>query len=303
MTTSSKGMKSMSNYIKEIIRLLRVKHYIKNILVFIPLLFSQQLFTAHFYSVIGGFAVFCCASSVIYILNDLRDVERDRLHPVKKNRPIASGTVSRGQAHGILAVLMLLTLSGNYFINGFDLSAWLAVLGYLGINTLYSLGCKNIALLDIALLVSGYVIRVLYGAVIIQSDVSNWLYLTIIAISFYLVLGKRRNEISRYGGEARKVLLSYNQNFLDKNMYSFLTLTIVFYSLWSMQLSERFGSILLIATVPLVIIIIMRYSLIIEKDSDGDPIEVILGDKPLLLLGGLYGLTMLLILYGPTTGV
>jgi len=152
---------------------------------------------------------------------------------------------------------------------------------------------KNVPIMDIAILVSGFLIRVIYGGVICNIEVSNWLYLTVMAISFYMGLGKRRNEIIKQGTESRKVLKFYNYEFLDKNMYMSLAITIVFYSLWCMDIGAVSNSLInIIWTVPLVLIICMKYSLDIEGDSLGDPVDVILSDKLLLGLALIYGLIM-----------
>ena len=147
---------------------------------------------------------------------------------------------------------------------------------------------------------SGYLIRVLYGSSIIEIPVSNWLYLTVIAISCYLAFGKRRNELARQGPLSRNVLKYYTYEFLDKNMYLSNALIIVFYSLWCTDsvVIEKFSNNL-VWTVPLVLLISMKYSLNIEGDSDGDPVEVITKDKILVSLFLLYIVVIFSILYLP----
>ena len=171
------------------------------------------------------------------------------------------------------------------------------------INVGYSLGLKHIPFVDITLLASGFLIRVLYGAVIINGEVSNWVSLTIISISFYLGLGKRRNELKKSNGQAvtRKVLMYYSFNFLDKFMYLCLALSIVFYSLWSAdtEVIARYGTNKLIWTVPFVIVLMMKYSADVESDSHGDPVDVITNDKPLIVMGAVYAVMMLLLIYIP----
>jgi len=166
---------------------------------------------------------------------------------------------------------------------------------YVIINLFYSLGLKNIPLLDITILVSGFLIRVLYGGAVIDVEVSNWLYLTVISMAFYLVIGKRRNEIISSKKETRKVLKYYTKEFLDKNMYMCLALAIVFYSLWTMDYNS--GNSMLIWTVPIVILICMKYSMNIELGGDGDPTEVVYEDKILLLLIAIYGISLISCIY------
>jgi len=152
----------------------------------------------------------------------------------------------------------------------------------------------------VTILVSGFLIRVVYGAVITGITISDWLYLTVIAVSFFFSLGKRRGELQKVGGsESRKVLDAYNVNFLDKNMYICLALANVFYALWSMDpdVTAAYNGKRLVLTVPIVLLITMKYSLNIEGDSDGDPVEVLLKDKLLLLLCVVYAAVMMYILY------
>ena len=154
--------------------------------------------------------------------------------------------------------------------------------------------------MDIAILVSGFLLRVLYGSEIMGIEISNWLYLTVISMSFYLGLGKRRNELVKSTeGTTRKVLQFYNHSFLDKNMYMCLALTITFYSLWSVDplTISRIGNSNLFWTVPLVILICMKYSLTIEGNSDGDPVEVVFRDKTLLALILFFGVITMGIIY------
>ncbi len=280
------------------LELMRPKHYIKNFLIFLPLIFSKNLGNVNLLlKVILAFLAFNFAASFVYIINDIKDVEKDKLHEKKKNRPIASGRISIKKATLFSIIILLCSFLFNYLaLKKLDLS-YLYIILYIVINILYSFGLKNIPLVDIVILVTGFVIRVFYGANIINVDVSNWLYLTIISGSFYLGLGKRRNEIKRVGKDSREVLKYYTQSFLDKNMYMCLAISIVFYSLWTVDMNVLGKNNLLIWTVPLVILILMRYSMNIENDSLGDPVDVILEDKILIGLVLIYVLFTMAILY------
>ena len=283
---------------KKYLKLMRVHHYIKNFLIFAPLACSGQLFRIEkLLPGVTGFWAFCLISSAVYILNDLKDVEKDRKHPTKCKRPIASGAVSRHSA-AVLAMVCIL-LGGVCVASSKSHGAfiWLAV--YLGMNVAYSLGLKNVPLVDIAILAAGFLIRILYGACLTQIVISNWLYLTVMAMALYFALGKRRNELKRLGGETRAVLKAYPVSFLDKNMSMCLTLANVFYALWSMNANtqQAYHSDFVIFTVPIVLLITLRYSMNVEGDSDGDPVEVLLHDKTLLLLCLVYAAAMFIILY------
>lgn len=171
---------------------------------------------------------------------------------------------------------------------------------YLVLNLAYSFGLKNVPIVDVTILVAGFLIRILYGALVTEIAISNWLYLTVIALAFYFAFGKRRNELKQVGGgETRRVLKAYPVDFLDKNMGMCLTLANVFYALWSMdeKTVSLYNNRYLVFTVPIVLLITMKYSLDIEGESDGDPVEVLLHDKVLLLLCVVYLAVMFMILY------
>jgi decaprenyl-phosphate phosphoribosyltransferase len=274
---------------------MRIKHYIKNLLVFAPLFFAQSfLDPIMLLRVFLGFVSFCLVSSIVYIINDIHDVEKDREHPIKKNRPIASGKVSKKQAWILAVLLFIISLSLNliWIDNRFAL---IILYGYLLLNLAYSFYLKRIPIVDVTVIVIGFILRIVYGGVLVSIQLSNWLILTVIAISYYLALGKRRNELNRNGNQSRDVLEHYNKEFLDKMMYVMLSLFIVFYSLWTVSISDN--SQVFIWSIPLVILIVMKYSLIIENDSYGDPADVLFSDPVLLGLAGVYGVYMVSILY------
>lgn len=284
---------------KHYLKLMRVHHYIKNFLVFTALACSGQLFNFEKLAAgIAGFVSFCMVSSVVYIINDIRDRDKDRKHPTKCKRPIAAETVSVKSARGLAVVLLVIAVVCNSFTSQIASTFLLAL--YLVLNLAYSLGLKNIPIVDITILVAGFLIRILYGAFVTEITISNWLYLTVIALSFYFALGKRRNELKHISaGETRQVLKAYPISFLDKSMSMCLTLANVFYALWSVDEKTKsfYNNDYLIFTVPIVLLITMKYSMDIEGDSDGDPVEVLLHDKVLLALCILYLAAMFMILY------
>lgn len=283
---------------RKYLRLIRVKHWLKNILVFVPLVFGGKLFSVEdLLTCVACFMVYSCAASCVYIFNDMGDIEKDKLHPTKCKRPLASGEISTKSATILLCVLLVITGVINYLLLN-TVTSWLIIVLYIVINIVYSKGGKNIALLDIVILVLGYVLRVYYGALAINVVVSGWLYLTIVFMSFYLGLGKRRNELIQLGSNSRKVLKDYTKDFLDKNMYMFLSLTIMCYAWWCETVNSVRGNNKMLFTVPVVVVICMRYSMDVESNaSDGDPMNVILKDKALLVLGLLYAILMVIFLY------
>jgi 4-hydroxybenzoate polyprenyltransferase len=279
--------------IKNYYELLRVKHYIKNLLIFIPLFFGKGIYDWNKLQTTAlGCIAFCMGASFVYIINDVRDVEKDRLHPTKCNRPIASGEVSVRNAVTIAVIF----LACAYLIVGMmdnSVSVGICLSVYILINIGYSLVLKNIPIIDVAILASGFLIRIIYGGIVSCVEVSSWLYLTVIVLAFYFGLGKRRNELKKIGnGETRSVIKNYTYEFLDRNMYMCLDCGIVFYSLWAMERSKN-----CIWTVPLVMIICMKYNLLLETNSDGDPITTLCSSWELLALVVIYVCVIFGILY------
>ena len=278
--------------IKDYIKLIRPKHYLKNILIFLPLIFSGHFFNIELLKIsLFGFFSFCMAASTIYIVNDIKDREKDKMHDIKKNRPIASGKISVKKAVVLSIITFIIAMFFQFLTQ--KIFGFIFVVLYVIMNIAYSFKLKDIPLIDISIIVIGFLIRVLYGAYLINVEVSNWLLLTVISISFYLALGKRRNEIKKNGSNSRKVLKYYTVDFLDKNMYLSLTLALTFYSLWcNDNVNEK-----LIWTVPLAILTCMKYSMIVEDDSYGDPVDVILSNISLLILLFILGISLFGVLY------
>lgn len=284
---------------KQYLKMFRVTHYVKNLLLFAPLFFARRLFDLKALALLAYMSIpFCLITSVIYIINDINDVEKDRRHPKKCKRPIASGAISIRAAKTSAVVLLLIifamvcaaaAMGDFHYISLF----WLIV--YVIINYMYSRGMKDIPILDVTILAAGYLIRLFYGASVVEVVVSPWLYLTVLAGAFYLGMGKRRNEMRNLTGEnTRKVLKLYSYEFLDKNMHMCVGLAITFYSLWAIQ-TEYPG---MIWTVPIVMIILMKYSLDIESgDSEGNPMDVFTHDRVLLALAAVYVVAVCIVLY------
>lgn len=289
------------NRIKIMLVLMRPKHYLKNFLIFIPLVFSKNLCSPELLlKSVAGFCAFSLLASVVYIFNDIHDVEADRMHEIKRNRPIASGKISIPFAYAMAGILLLSSIVCNATCGG-GLRALIIMTLYFITNLGYSLGLKHIPFLDVVLLVAGFLLRVMYGAALIHVGLSSWVYLTVISLSFYLGLGKRRNELKKAGsaGNTRRVLTYYTYEFLDKFMYLCLTLAIAFYALWSAdkEVISNYQTDKLIWTVPFVILLLMKYSADIESDSYGDPVDVITHDKTLVVLSGIFCLVLLSLIY------
>lgn len=205
--------------------------------------------------------------------------------------------VSIKEAYIISCLLALITIFINVFVIN-NIISLILIMGYFVLNILYSFGLKNIPIVDVVILVSGFVIRVIYGASITSIEISKWLYLTVMSGSFFMGFGKRRNEILKQGNTSRIVLKYYTKEYLDKFMYVCLILTLVFYSLWSIDTLTvlKFGEYM-IYTIPLLLIIFMKYCLDIEGDSFGDPVDVITSDKVLISLIFLLFTYMFILIY------
>ena len=274
---------------KKYIKLLRINHYIKNFLIFLPLIFSGNFFSTNLFIItIVEFISFSLVASSVYVFNDIQDVDKDRLHPVKKSRPIASGEISLKKAYFVFIILLILSLILQIILYKnaqFQFQTLLVttscLLLYLFINIIYSKWAKHIPIFDIVILALGFIIRVYYGGYAISIPISNWLYLTILSFSFYLVIGKRRGEYIK-SVETRPVLKHYSKEFLDKLMYVFLSLTLVFYSLWCVLGVDKAISDSILFSIIIVIFIVLKYSLIVEGDSLADPVDVLTHDKTLM---------------------
>lgn len=288
--------------IKNYLKLIRVKHWLKNFIIFLPLFFSINLFEKNMLiNSLIAFFIFSFTASVVYVINDINDIEKDKLHPIKKNRPLASGAITKRNAYvvafllviiNIIIMLILYNINKNIFV-------FIIPLTYITINVLYSKILKNIPIIDVVVIVSGFILRVMYGGISVDIEVSKYLYLMIIFGAFFLGFGKRRNEIIKNGDKSRKVLSLYNKDFLDKNMYVSLALAVVSYTLWCVDPTtiQRIGNDYIFWTIPLLMIILELYSLDIEGNSHGDPIEVILNDKKLIVAVVIYIIVMIGILY------
>ena len=286
---------------KAYIKLARPHHWIKNLLVLLPLLCSGHVLEPErFARGLWGFLAFSLMASAIYCINDVRDREKDRNNPAKCRRPVASGEIAPAGALCFGGVLFLLAVLCGVLAAGREPWAYGALGAYFLLNLAYSLGLKNVPLLDIAVLVSGFLLRMLYGGQVTDIVPSKWLCLTVVSASFYLGLGKRRGELRNQSTMARSVLRYYSESFLDRSMYMCLSLAVMFYALWTMDPLTvlRVGSEGLIWTVPLVILICMKYSLDVEGQSDGDPVEVLLSDKVLLLMALLLAAVVGFMIYG-----
>jgi len=294
-------------------RLMRPKHYLKNALVFVPLVYSFNLIDMGlFFNVSVCFVALCLIASGIYTVNDIIDCEKDKSHPKNKTRPIASGEISKNAATNFALMLFLSGFALLLFYFGFVLAppdGWLShsepgavtMLFFCGLyvvlNLVYSIKWKHIAVIDCFCIAAGFILRVFIGgAASGLTHISEWMFLTIAAGSLFLAFGKRRGELIQLGETGRKVLSDgggYTLEFLNGAVFSCASVSIVFYALWAMTSGPQ-----MVYTVPLLIFIICKYLLNTHiKDSYGDPVTVIFSDKVLICAIIIFGMLSILFLY------
>jgi decaprenyl-phosphate phosphoribosyltransferase len=284
------------------LKLIRIPQWIKNFFVFVPLVFSQHLFDqSYFLTSLSAFFVFCLISSLVYITNDIVDAEADRLHPVKKNRPIASGKIPVGAAITLAAVLffaivILLPAFNNKFI--------LAAVLYLVLNVFYTFLFKHKVLLDIFSIAAGFMIRIVAGAYVIDVPISSWLILTTMFVSLFLAIMKRYSELQTISeantGSTRKVLAYYSLNFTEQMATVAAAGVIICYALYtvSARTVDVFNTENLIFTTPFVVYGIFRYMYLVYMNKKGEnTTEIMLTDVSLIVNIFLYLTITTLIIY------
>lgn len=266
---------------------MRPQQWIKNLFIFAALVFSGHLYSsADLTRTIAGFALFSIAASGVYLFNDITDLGRDRLHPVKSRRPLPSGRLRVPTAWTASGVLAAGSLAGAWLLE----PAFAGILlTYVALNVLYSLVLKNVVILDVMTIAAGFVLRVLAGAAIISVPTSEWLIICTVLLSLFLGFSKRRHELTMLDASAdnhREVLQHYSPYFLDQMIGIVTASTVMSYILYTISEDTiaKFGTKNLIYTVPFVLYGIFRYLYLVHKrDEGGDPTRLALTDRPLLL--------------------
>ena len=285
---------------KALIKSMRLRQWPKNVFLLAAIVFDSQLIniTSLVHSFIG-FIIFCFLSSGVYIINDIIDVEADRKHPEKNKRPIASGQLPISVAMTFASVLVVLPLVGSYLLSP---TFALVALIYLVLNLIYSKWLKHIPLIDVLVLASFYVIRVIAGVTLIKVErFSPWLYIVTTLFALYIGLGKRRAELkllAENAKEHRRVLDGYSIPLLDQLITIVSGTTIVAYSLYTFTAENLQGSFAMMLTIPFVMYGIFRYLYLIQvKQSGGAPEDLLFTDLPLQIDILLWGVSVLVIFY------
>lgn len=288
--------------IKALITTMRPRQWLKNTIIFAALVFDRQLATGNWPAVLRtflGFVIFCLLSGVVYVINDIADMEADQQHPIKKKRPLASGELSVNVAKGFAIITLALIIPLSFLLSP---AFAIVALSYLILNLAYSNWIKNIPLLDVFAIALGFVLRILAGVTLIEvARFSPWLYVVTTLGALYIGFGKRRAELALLSENAnshRKVLDGYTLPLLDQLITIVSSTTIIAYSLYTFSAPNLPDNHVMMLTIPFVMYGIFRYLYLIQvKHRGGAPEEVIYSDRPLQITIILWGITVLAIFY------
>jgi 4-hydroxybenzoate polyprenyltransferase len=305
----------------ELLREMRPKEWIKNIFIFAAIAFARNPATGtplwqdagRLLVVTLAFVLFCMAASAIYLINDLVDIEKDRAHPKKRNRPLASGRLSPRVAKVTAVGLLLIALPGAFVLDYAvgqslrqNLDFGLALIGYVLIQGIaYSYYLKNIVILDIFTIAAGFVLRAVAGAMVLDIQITYWLLMCMGLLALFLGLAKRRAELillETGAGEHRRILDEYSLPMLDQMISIITAATIIAYTLFttSAETLPRRPFPIMLVTVPVVIYLIFRYLYLMYKHGEGgSPADLIIKDVPFIIAGSFWGVLVLAILAIP----
>lgn len=262
--------------------LLRPKDWAKNLFIFIPVFFAGQITNlSKIYTLLAAFVAFSLTSSAVYILNDYRDIEGDRQHPVKQKRPLASGEVSKASAIVLMFFLLAIELAISYTL---DFSFFVILLVYLVLNVGYSMGLKSVSILDIIIVSFGFVLRVFSGGIVADVPLSKWMIIMIFLLSLLLAFAKRRDDMiifNHSGKILRKSISQYNLDFINTSIAMLSGVIIVSYLMYtiSTEVVVRLGSDYLYSTSVFVIAGLLRYlQITFVENKSGSPTEILYTD-------------------------
>lgn len=300
MTTVSGQKLSPVGALAALFKAMRPKQWTKNVVVFAPLVFDEKLFMLPLLvRTVVAFALFCLVSSAVYLINDLADMEKDRQHPVKRHRPLASGALAPSVAAAAAVAIIVLSLPTAFWLSR---SFGLILLCYLLLNVAYSFYLKHVVIVDVLVIAAGFVLRVAGGVAVVQVErFSPWLYLCITLGALFLGFGKRRNELITLQEEAsnhRAILAQYTVPFLDQLIALVTSTLVIAYSLYTFSAPNLPENHTMMLTIPLVLYGLFRYLYLIHvKGEGGAPDELVFQDRPLLITGALWVAAVILVLY------
>jgi 4-hydroxybenzoate polyprenyltransferase len=286
-----------------LLRSLRPAQWTKNLILFAGLIFGQRLLHLDAaLDALAAFAIFCVLSGVIYLVNDVRDRDADRRHPLKSRRPIAQGALPVSTALSAAAGLGAIALAGAFALNT---SFGLVALGYVLLLGGYSFTVKHIVILDVLTIAIGFVLRAIAGALVVGVPFSNWLLLCTLLLALFLGLSKRRAELVALGDDAathRRILAEYSPHLLDQMIGVVTASTLLAYAFYTIspETTQKFGTDHLIYTVPFPLYGIFRYLYLVhQRQGGGNPADALLNDRPLLICIALWATAAIMIVYGP----
>lgn len=289
-----------------ILKTMRPRQWTKNLIIFIPLVFtlreywkpfSREMYVLFGISV-GAFVLFCIFSGIVYLINDIVDIEKDRLHPTKRNRPLASGALKR--LHAIAAIVILLAIALPL---AFWLDVWFGAISvvYIGVNLLYSFVLKNIVIVDVFSVAGGFVLRAVAGASAIHVPASPWLYVCTILLSLFISFSKRRHELVMLEDGAtnhRAILKEYTPEVLDEMIAVTTASFVMAYSLYTFSAENLPKNRTMMLTIPFALYVVFRLLYLVHvKNEGGSPEEMILNDHSLFVALVLWAIIILGILY------
>lgn len=286
--------------LKALLEAMRPKQWLKNIFVFAPLIFDLKLFRpVYFAQTVAGFVLLCLISGTVYLINDLVDLEKDRQHPRKRNRPLASGRLSPRLAVVAAVLILLVGLPAGFRLN--PLFGGILVL-YLLLQVAYSFALKNVVIVDAMAIAAGFVLRVAAGIPLVEAErFSPWIYTCMGLLALFISFSKRRHELTLLGENAnshRESLGEYNTLLLDQFILIVTAATLVSYTLYTFSAPNLPPNHLMMLTVPFVLYAVFRYLyLVYVRGLGGEPEEIVLRDRPLQAGVLLWGLAVVLIMY------
>ena len=291
----------MFRKLTSVIKLLRVQHYVKNLFIYLPLFFVGN-FTNIDLLILSSIAFigFSMFASSIYIINDLVDVENDKNHPSKKNRPIAAGKINFFEA---ILLIFILLLSGSFLINSISFTALQVCFIYFFMNLAYTFKLKQKSIIDVSLISFGFVLRILVGSIVTETPLSNWIIVLTFLLALFLALGKRRDDVLIFidsGKKMRKSVDGYSLQFIDSSMLILASVIIVSYILYSVSFNSeiRLNSEYLYLSSVFVVFGILRYLQIVFIDKNsGSPTKILLKDQFTIINLILWIISFLFILY------
>ena len=283
-----------------LIKTMRPKQWIKNIFIFAPLIFDVKLFELRYLSqTVVGFVLLCLISGTVYMINDLVDIEKDRQHPKKRNRPLASGQVDARAALVAAVIIPLVALPLGFLLNW---AFGLILTGYLLLQIAYSFWLKNVAIIDVMLIASGFLLRVAAGVPLVEAErFSPWLYICMTLLALLIGFGKRRHELVLLKENAnahRQSLQEYNLSMLDHAINIVTSSTLLAYALYTFSAPNLPPNHTMMLTIPFILYAIFRYLYLISvKGMGGTPEEIVLSDRPLQAAVVLWGGSVIIVMY------